>query len=512
MPRLQRVARIVGLALLISLGGVIRTSVADVRLPHIFGDHMVLQRDKPVRIWGSADPGEKVTVTIGKEHGEATADEHRKWTLEVPAVSAKTPIEVTVAGKNTIVLHDVLIGEVWICSGQSNMQMNVASSSHARKEIEQANHPEIRLFTVPMRPAGEPADDVNGAWTVCTSKSIPSFTAVGYFFGRYLHEQLEVPVGLVNSSWGGTRIEPWTPPVGFREVPALASILTDIEKAKAAYAETTAAALPHYAGWLTIAQKAKENHEKIPAPPEWPTNPLANNYAPTGLYNGMIHPLVPFAIRGAIWYQGESNNGEGMLYYEKMKALIGGWRSVWHEGDFSFLYVQLAPYRYGTGNPTALARIWEAQTAALAIPDTGMAVTNDIGNVKDIHPKDKQDVGKRLALWALAKTYGKQIVYSGPLYIDNSMKIDGSKIRVKFDHVGGGLVARNSKPLDWFKIAGDDKKFVDAEATIDGDSVIVSSPKVEKPVAVRFAFDQVAEPNLQNVEGLPASAFRTDKW
>ncbi|HXY36212.1 MAG TPA: sialate O-acetylesterase, partial [Planctomycetaceae bacterium] len=317
---------------------------------------------------------------------------------------------------------------------------------------------------------------------------------------------------LINSSWGGTRIEPWTPPVGFAEVPALASILSDIEKAKAEYAKMTVDVLPRYADWLAQAQQAKARHESIPAPPEWPANSLSNNYAPTGLYNGMIHPLVPFSIRGAIWYQGESNLGDGKLYFDKMKALIGGWRSVWHEGDFSFLYVQLAPFKYGSTDPTLLPKIWEAQTAALAIPNTGMAVTNDIGNPTDIHPKDKQDVGKRLALWALAKTYGKQIVYAGPLYVENSMKIEGSKIRVKFDHVGGGLVARNGKPLNWFQIAGTDKNFVDAEAIIDGEWVIVSSPKVSKPVAVRFAWDQIADPNLQNVEGLPAAAFRTDKW
>ncbi len=222
----------------------------------------------------------------------------------------------------------------------------------------------------------------------------------------------------------------------------------------------------------------------------------------------MIHPLVPFAIRGAIWYQGESNLGDGLFYLEKMKALIAGWRSVWNEGDFPFGFVQLAPFRYGTANPTLLPKMWVTQTDALAIPNTGMAVTIDVGNPTDIHPKDKQDVGKRLALWALAKTYGKQIVYSGPLY--KSMSVDGGKIRVKFEHVGGGLVARDNKPLNWFQIAGEDKKFVDAEATIDGDSVIVSSAKVPKPVAVRFAWDQVADPNLQNVEGLPASAFDTE--
>ena len=508
MPRPQRIARIVALSCLTLLAGLTGSSRADVRLPHIFGDHMVLQREKPVRVWGWADTGEKVTVTIESEHAEATSDEHGAWKVELPPVSAKSAIEVKVAGKNTIVLHDVLVGEVWVCSGQSNMQMTVSSSNNARKEIKEANHPEIRLFTVPMRPAGDPAEDVTAAWTACSSKTVPNFTAVGYFFGRDLHEQLGVPIGLINSSWGGTRIEPWTPIVGFRDVPELKGILGDIEKARAEFAKATAAALPRYAEWLSRAEKAKENHEYIPSPPEWPVSPLSTNYTPTGLYNGMIHPLVPFAIRGALWYQGESNLGDGMLYLQKMKALIDGWRSVWNEGDFPFLFVQLAPYRYGTANPTLLPKLWEAQTAALSIPDTGMAVTIDVGNPTDIHPKDKQDVGKRLALWALAKTYGKQIVYSGPLY--KSMSIDGSKVRVKFEHVGGGLVARDNKPLNWFQVAGEDKKFVDADATIDGDSVVVSSSKVPKPVVVRFAWDQVADPNLQNVEGLPAAAFNTE--
>ncbi len=508
MPRPQRVARIVALSSLIVLAGLAGSSLADVHLPHIFGDHMVIQREKPVRVWWWADAGEKVTVTIGDQHGEATPDEHGEWKVELPPISGKSAIEVKIAGKNTIVLHDVLVGEVWVCSGQSNMQMSVASSKDAKKEIRAANHHEIRLFTVPMRPAGDPAADVGAAWTVCTPKTIPNFTAVGYFFGRDLHEQLNVPIGLINSSWGGTRIEPWTPIVGFQDVPALKGILADIEKAQAEYAKITGAVLPHYADWLAHAQKAKEHGEYISAPPEWPTSPLSSNVAPTGLYNGMIHPLVPFAIRGAIWYQGESNLGDGLLYLQKMKALIAGWRSVWHEGDFPFGFVQLAPFRYGTANPTLLPKMWVAQTDALEIPNTGMAVTIDVGNPTDIHPKDKQDVGKRLALWALAKTYGKQIVYSGPIY--KSMSVDGSKIRVKFDHVGGGLVARDNKPLNWFQIAGEDKKFVDAEATIDGDSVIVSSSKVAKPVAVRFAWDQVADPNLQNVEGLPASAFDTE--
>jgi sialate O-acetylesterase len=233
---------------------------------------------------------------------------------------------------------------------------------------------------------------------------------------------------------------------------------------------------------------------------------------PIILYNGMIHPIVPFAIRGALWYQGEGNRGDNMLYFEKMKALIGGWRSVWGEGDFPFYFVQLAPFRYGDGNLTALPLIWEAQTASLSIPNTGMAVTTDlVDNIADIHPRLKAQVARRLALLALAKTYGKSdLVYMGPVY--KSMAVEGSKVRLSFDHVGGGLASRDGKPLTFFEIAGADKKFVKAQAAIDGDAVVVSSDEVKEPVAVRFAWHQEAMPNLQNKEGLPASPFRTDRW
>jgi sialate O-acetylesterase len=487
MLRFHRVTRITLFALSLSLAAAVRPCAADVRLPRIFGNQMVLQRELPVRVWGTADPAEKVTVSIGKNESSATADEHGKWKVELSPLSAGSPVEVKVSGKNTITLHDVLVGEVWVCSGQSNMGLTVQGAADAAKEIAAATHPQIRLFSVPLIPKVQPADDVDGYWKQCTPESVPSFSAVAYYFGRQLHEQLGVPIGLINTSWGGTRIEPWTPPVGFRSVPAVASILTDLEKNPP----------------VVPPQVKSKKRKKAAQGPQL-------QQTPTYLYNGMIHPLVPFAIRGAIWYQGESNLSDAMLYTDKMKALIQGWRSVWNEGDFPFYYVQLAPYTYGKGNTTALPKLWEAQTAALSIPNTGMAVTIDIGNAKDIHPKDKQDVGKRLALWALAKNYGKQIVYSGPLY--KSMSVDGSSIRVKFDHVGGGLSERDGKPLTWFTIAGEDRKFVDAVAKVEGDSIVVSSTKVEKPVAVRFAWDQVADPNLTNIEGLPASAFRTDRW
>lgn len=483
MLPVHRMIRMTVFALSVSLAAAVHPCLGDVRLPHIFGNQMVLQRDQPLPFWGTADPGEKVTVSAGKNQSSATADEHGKWHLELPALAAGKPVEVKVSGKNTITLHDVLIGEVWVCSGQSNMQMSVQSAANAKKEIAASTHLHIRLFTVPMLAAEQPVDDVKAYWSECTPYSVPSFSAVAYYFGRSLQEQLGVPIGLIDTSWGGTRIEPWTPPVGFRAVPAVASILTDME------------------------------HGQVPRRPSKSgkqNKALPTNQIPTRLYNGMIHPLVPFAIRGAIWYQGESNMTDGMLYFDKMKALILGWRSVWNNSNLPFYYVQLAPFRYGTADPTGLPRLWEAQTAALSIPDTGMAVTIDIGNPTDIHPKDKQDVGKRLALWALAKNYGKQIVYSGPLY--KSMSVDGSRIRVKFDQVGGGLAARDGKPLTWFTVAGDDRKFVDADATIDGDSIVVSSTKVGKPAAVRFAWNQVADPNLTNIEGLPASAFRTDPW
>jgi sialate O-acetylesterase len=488
MPRFHRVTWIALFAMGLSLAVAVRPCSADVRLPRIFGNQMVLQRDLPVRVWGTADSGEKVTVTIGKSQSSATADEHGKWKVELPPLAAGHPIEVKVSGKNTLTLRDVLVGEVWVCSGQSNMQMAVSQAADGKKEIAAATHPQIRLFTVPMLPSSEPLADVDAYWKECTPESIPSFSAVAYYFGRSLQEQLGVPIGLIDTSWGGTLIEPWTPPAGFRSVPAVASILTNLERRPPIQAPVKS-------------KKGKKGKKGGGA---------ALQQVPTYLYNGMIHPLVPFAMRGAIWYQGESNLHDGMLYFEKMKALVQGWRTVWNEGDFPFYYVQLAPFTYGNNDPTALPRLWQAQTEALTIPNTGMAVTIDIGNAKDIHPKDKQDVGKRLALWALAKNYGKQIVYSGPLY--KSMNVDGSKIRLKFDHIGGGLAARDGKPLTWFTVAGEDQMFVDAQAKVDGDAIVVSAPTVEKPVAVRFAWNQVADPNLVNIEGLPASAFRTDRW
>jgi sialate O-acetylesterase len=337
-----------------------------------------------------------------------------------------------------------------------------------------ASHPRIRHIKFAHRPSADPLTDVpSSGWQACSPKTVGGFTGVGYFFGRELQGELDVPVGLIGCNWGGTRIEPWTPPVGFKETPGLSDIADKLDE------------------FPTRNNQGKVNHQ-----------------SPLALYNGMVHSIVPYGMRGGIWYQGESNNGEGMLYHEKMKALIHGWRKVWDNDSMPFGFVQLAPYTYG-GDPTRLAGIWEAQTATLKVPHTGMAVTVDVANLKDIHPRNKQDVGRRLALWALSESYGQRgIVYSGPIY--KSMKVEGGRIRVSFDHVGSGLVSRDDKPLNWFTIAGDDGKFVEATATIDGQDVLVTAESVAKPTAVRFGWSQLAEPNLSNKEGLPASPFRTD--
>jgi len=450
---------------------------AELRLGGIFGDHMVLQRSEPVPVWGFDEPGTDVTVTLGEASVHVKAGDDGRFVAKLPALEAGGPHEVVVVGTSTVKLADVLVGEVWLCSGQSNMEWTVSGSANAAAAIAAANDSRIRHVKVPHRPAEKPEGDVKtGGWQPASPSTVGSFTAVGYFFGTHLAKELDVPIGLIGSNWGGTRIEPWTPPVGFEKTPALADITAKL------------------AEYPSKNDKGQINHQ-----------------SPLALYNGMIHPLLPYAIRGAIWYQGESNSSEGMLYCEKMKALIAGWRVVFEKTDLPFYFVGLAPYRYNGEREGHLPYLWEAQSATLAVAHTGMAVTVDIGDTKDIHPRNKQDVGKRLALCALAKTYGRQdVVWSGPVY--RSMTIEEGKVRLRFDHVAGGLVARDRAALSWFSIAGEDRKFVDAKAEIDGDTVVVHSPEVAAPVAVRFGWSQLAEPNLSHRDGLPAAPFRTDRW
>ncbi len=491
------------------------TAQAEVKLPSVFGDHMVLQRDMVVPVWGWADAGEKVTVTLGEKTKTAKAGADGKWKVEFDNLKVGGPLTMTVEGTNTIKLNDVLVGEVWLCSGQSNMAMTVNRCNDFDKEKAAADLPNIRMFTVARIPSETPKDDCQGDWKVCTPDTVGGFSAVGYFFGRYLYEQLGVPVGLINSSWGGTPVQAWTSLPDQKQLPELKSLLDnwgnriatyDPEKAKAWYEAAVAK-------WKDAVAKAKAEGKKPPRRPHNPGDPKVSPHRPANLYNGMINPLKPYALQGAIWYQGESNAGAPMIYGLQLSTMIENWRRDWPQSDLPFLWVQLANFHAPQTQPSQTSGwvlVQEQMLKSLAVDKTGMAVINDIGEANDIHPRNKQDVGKRLALWALANTYGKDLVYSGPLY--KSMTRQGDKIRVCFDHTGGGLVAKGNGPLEGFAIAGADKKFVWADAKIDGSCVVVSSPEVKDPVAVRYAWADNPKCNLYNQEGLPASCFRTDDW
>ncbi|MBN1294626.1 MAG: sialate O-acetylesterase [Candidatus Latescibacteria bacterium] len=492
---------------------------ADVKLPHVIGANMVLQREVSLPIWGWADPGETITVTLGPSKELTKTGTDGRWKLKLPAMSAGGPFSMTVSGRNTITLDNILIGEVWICSGQSNMEMGITLINNAEEEIASADYPDIRLFHLARKTSERPLDDVNEVWKPCSPGTIVDapggwggFSATAYFFGRELHRELGVPVGLIDTSWGGTRIEPWTPMEGFKSVDSLDDIIEHVRNANKNYKDNLPAKLVELETWISDTRNALTSGKDLPPNPEWPHHPLNMAHEPMALYNSMVYPLLPFAIRGAIWYQGEANRMDAMLYFEKMKALINGWRAVWDQGEFPFYFTQLAPFNYRPDNNShILPGLWEAQTASLSIPNTGMAVTVDIGNIEDIHPKNKQEVGRRLSLWALAKTYGRSgIVYSGPLY--RSMSVKGDTIVLRFNYAGSGLSTRDGKSPDWFEIAGEDMHFVKADARIDGDTVVVRNSSIKKPAIVRYAWHNEAEPNLINKEGLPASSFRTGTW
>ncbi len=490
---------------------------AEVRLPHVFGDHMVLQRDMKVPVWGWADPGEKVAVTIGKQTAKTVADANGKWKLALEPLAAGGPLTMTVEGENTVKLTDVLVGEVWLCSGQSNMAMTVNRCKDFEQEKATANCPEIRMAKVANRFAKELKDDCEAKWIVCSSETVGSFSATAYFFARELNKELGVPVGLINSSWGGSPVEAWTSMTVQAALQDIQPVLKkwrtraaefDPAKAQAAYE----AALER---WQQAVNKAKAAGKEPPRKPRAPEDPGNSFRAPSVLYNAMIYPLAPYAIRGAIWYQGEHNAGDenARLYGEQLEAMVANWRVLWKQGPFPFYYVQLPNFKapqQQPSQPDGWVVVQEQMLKSLRIANVGMAVTIDLGEARDIHPKNKQDVGKRLALWALAKTYGKDLVHCGPIY--KSMSQQGDKIRIEFDHTGGGLAARDGGPLEGFAIAGSDKNFVWAEAKIDGPSVVVSSAEVPNPVAVRYSWAANPKGNLINREGLPASPFRTDAW
>lgn len=487
-------------------------SYATVSTPSIFGDHMVLQQGKSLPVWGKADPGESVTVTLNDKTKSATACSEGRWMVKLPRMDAGGPYELKIAGKdNSLVFSDVLVGEVWLGSGQSNMQWSVNLSANAAEEMANANHPKIRLFSVKRTVATSPQDDCEGSWTVCSPETIPEFSAVLYYFGRELHQQLNLaPMGLIHTSWGGTPAESWTSRGMLESDPDLAGMVQQWDQKLADYPAAKAAYDKAMEEWQQAAEQAKAAGAAEPPKPEAPQGP-DSPWLTAGLYNAMIAPLVPYAIQGAIWYQGESNAGRAYQYRKLFPAMITDWRNAWGY-PLSFHFVQLANFTDVLPDPVESdwAELREAQTMTLSLKKTGMAVIIDIGEAKDIHPKNKQDVGKRLALNALAKDYGKDVVWSGPMY--KSMRAQKDKIVLNFKHAHGGLTTSNGEAPKGFAIAGADKKFVWADAVIKGNKVIVSSPQVPEPVAIRYAWANNPVCNLVNGKGLPASPFRTDQW
>jgi sialate O-acetylesterase len=546
---------------------------ADVKMPAIFGDHMVLQQEMKLPVWGWAAAGEKVTVTVGGETEQTTAGPDGKWRVDLPPFPDGTPaVTMTVKGNNTVTFTDVLIGDVWICSGQSNMEFPLDKATGGLDEARKANDSQLRLFQVARNHAFDPQSDLVGHWAlvkpattstfsavgylksewgVPASAPVSTFSAVGYFFGRELRADLRRPIGLISSNWGGTPAEAWTSLSGLKKEPALEHYADEHDLTVANYPKALAEAPARDAAWRAavakwqkaigpsygpilrkwnadVAAAKAENRPLPPSPPPPVPKPLAP-LPPDGgqklscvLYNGMIAPLIPYGIKGVIWYQGESNVPQAMEYRILFSRMISDWREKWGEGNFPFLYVQLANFFGGGYTNTDWGVLRESQTQTLSLPKTGMAVAIDIGNPNDIHPKDKLNVGKRLALAAEHVAYGKDLVYSGPMF--RGMQIHGGSARITFTQVGGGLKigkapsvpegfqALPDTKLVGFFVAGADKKWSPADAKIDGDAVVVSSGQVTQPVAVRYAFMNSPQCNLYNKEGLPASPFRTDNW
>ncbi|MBC7745125.1 MAG: sialate O-acetylesterase [Flavobacterium sp.] len=443
-------------------------SAFAVSVPDIFSNHVVLQQNAEITLWGWAKTGEKVTVSVSWDQKKVnvTANNLAQWKVTLNTPFAGGPYTIKIEGYNTIQIEDVLIGEVWLASGQSNMEWTPkAGIDGGEQEVAKANYPNIRFFTVDPKTADATQLNVSGEWVVCTPQTMSEFSAVGYFFGKKLYQNLNTPVGIINSSWGGTPAEVWMNPKVIEENKLLKSAASSLK--------------------------------------EVPWGPVI----PGKAYYAMIAPLIPFKIAGVIWYQGEANTSIAESYSELLSTLIASWRQEWGY-EFPFYYVQIAPFKYKELFAGAILR--DEQRQVLAVPKTGMVVVSDIGNIEDIHPKNKRDVGIRLANLALAKTYNKHgLPVSGPLY--KEMKLEGNKVRLFFDYAENGLIIKG-KELSQFEIAGADKNFVKATAKIEGSSIVVQAKNLKHPVAIRFAWSNIAEPNLFNKDGLPASTFRTDNW
>jgi len=518
---------------------------ADVTLPPLISDNMLLQRPEAA-VWGKADPGEAVTVKLGATVAKTTAGQDGNWRVQLKGLQPGVAGDMTVSGKNTLTVQNVAVGDVWVCSGQSNMEMplkapgktgwnSIGGVLNFEQEIATANFPKIRMFTVPKKSSETPLEEVVGKWEVCSPENVPHWSATGYFFGRQLHQDLGLPIGLIHTSWGGTSAQAWTP----------TDVLQGDPDFKTAYYDKRQAELANYPAakekydketlpaWQAAADAAKAEGQPIPRKPQEPAGPGMRGTA-SALYNAMIFGATQYPIKGAIWYQGESNAGDAVRYRRLLPAMITSWRKAWGQGDFPFYIVQLANFMAPRTEPadSNWANLRDAQRlTALNLPNTGMAVAIDIGEEKTVHPSNKQEVGRRLALAAEAKTYGKEIVFSGPAF--DTAKFDGANAIVTFKPgTAVGLTTKDGGPVKGFAIAGADQKFVWAEAKIVPGDIPVQASKssktksktptplvlklsaegVTQPVAVRYAWANNPDVNLINKAGLPAVPFRTDDW
>jgi sialate O-acetylesterase len=485
-----------------------RNGKCEAKLPGILSSHMVLQRDRPIHVWGWAAPGETISVALHGVSRDTAGDNLGNWSVFLPPEAAGGPYQLTVTGSNRIVLEDVLIGDVWFASGQSNMEMPLkgfpgAPLKDSAEEIAHAGHTEMRLLHIPNKAADFPLRDSAASWTVCSPGTAATFSAAAYFFGRELAAREHVPIGLIDATWGGTVAEAWMSLEGIAADAGLMPVFA--ARAHMMKAQAGAEAI--------LAQERREDLAARQAgrtPPQHAWRPDPASWAPAALFNGMVAPVVDYGIKGVIWYQGESNSRQGFapMYGKVFPALIADWRGQWHEGDFPFLFVQISSF--GSGADEGWATIREAQRRSLSVANTAMAVTIDIGDRDNVHPADKQTVGARLALAARALAYGENVEYSGPLF--RQAAPEGEGVRVWFDHTAGGLVAKGDA-LQGFEIAGEDRRFVSGAARIEGKTVVVGGAGVREAKYVRYGWANAPTVNLYNSEGLPASPFTSeDSW
>jgi sialate O-acetylesterase len=496
-------------------------SLSQAQPANIFGDHMILQQGVPLPVWGTAKPDAKITIIFNDQKKNVKADKDGQWSVKLGPMKVGGPFRMTIKGSGSFEFSDIYIGEVWLCSGQSNMDMTVAREDrywcgvdNEKWEVDNANYPLIRVYDTEYTPKDEPQKNVKGAWEVCSPRTVGHFSAAAYFFAREIYEKYKLPIGLITTAYGASTAEAWISRPAVQSHPQLAYLLEEYAKKCAAYDTSKAAQLKYndaYQVWKKDADKAAMEGKDKPREPKNP-DPKKDQHNPCVLYNGMVAPLVPYAIRGALWYQGESNGPTAKLYATLMETLIDDWRNAWKQGDFPFYYVQLANHQVLINEPVKddpMVIVREEQLKNLSVTNTGMVVAIDNASADDlnnIHPKNKQEIGRRLALIARTKVYGDTVIFSGPIY--TKMTIENNAIRIQFDHAIGMRAKGDS--LEGFAIAGQDKKFVWAQARIEGKSVVVYADGIEKPVAVRYGWAKNPRGNLYNKAGLPASPFRTD--